>query len=104
MTVINRPPVPVLAVLSGPPMPRHAVRFTGARSYNNEPIVSYRWHFGDGTGGVGKSIRHTYARAGTYRVSLTVRDSFGSTATTTTTIRVGRTAARRSSRRPRRRR
>ncbi len=89
VSVIDGPPVAALAVLSGRPEARRAVRFSGARSHDDDPIVSYRWRFGDGFGGVGKKISHTFARAGAYRVSLTVRDSFGQTARKLMTVRVG---------------
>jgi PKD repeat protein len=68
--------------------------FSGARSHDvDDPIVSYLWHFGDRSGAVGKTLSHMFARAGSYRVSLTVRDSHGQTAITITTVRVGRPGA-----------
>jgi PKD repeat protein len=106
VTVADAPPTPVIAVLSARPAPRHPVAFSGARSYDGDPIVSYLWRFGDRSGAVGRRLTHRYARAGTYRVSLTVRDSYGETATTSTTVAVGSTARdkpRRSHRRGRQR-
>jgi hypothetical protein len=44
-------------------------------------IRSYSWHFGDGKTSTAANPRHTYARAGTYIVSLKVTDSAGQTAT-----------------------
>jgi len=38
-------------------------------------IVSYRWDFGDGTYGTGKTIKHTYTAEGNYRVKLRVYDN-----------------------------
>lgn len=54
-------------------------------------IVGYRWHFPDNTTdvqcGQGASVvSHTFAHAGEYRVSLTVYDSAGSSATTTESV------------------
>jgi PKD repeat protein len=40
-------------------------------------IVSYTWSFGDGTTGTGANVTHAYAKNGTYRINLTVTDSFG---------------------------
>jgi PKD repeat protein len=104
VSVIDRPPVAAVAVLRGRPVARRAVRFSGAGSHDDDPIVSYRWRFGDGSGGVGKKISHTFARVGLYRVSLTVRDSYGQTATTTRTVRVLRAGGVNKDRPSRRRR
>ncbi|HMC68157.1 MAG TPA: PKD domain-containing protein, partial [Mycobacteriales bacterium] len=91
VTVIDSAPSPAISVLPERPSAGRGVWFSGARSHDaDDPIVSYLWHFGDRSGGVGKRLSHTFARAGSYRVSLTVRDSFGQTATTTATVRVGR--------------
>ncbi|WP_259614120.1 PKD domain-containing protein [Microbacterium paraoxydans] len=50
-------------------------------------ISGYRWDFGDGSTGTGKTPKHTYAKPGTYQVKLTVTDSqdlVGSAAKTVT--------------------
>ncbi len=41
-------------------------------------IVQYLWDFGDGKGGGGKTVTHTYSAGGTYPVTLTVIDDGGS--------------------------
>lgn len=54
-------------------------------------IIRYEWDFGDGNTGVGARVDHTYRRAGTYNVVLTVTDNSGSpcaTATSTATVRM----------------
>lgn len=52
-------------------------------------IESYTWNFGDGTTATGATPpAKTFAVAGTYIVRLTIRDSFGRTATTTVTVTV----------------
>jgi PKD repeat protein len=50
--------------------------------------LSFEWSFGDGTSATGAAVSHTYATAGTYAVTLTVRDVFGQAATATTTATV----------------
>jgi PKD repeat protein len=105
VTVIHPPPVPVITMVTRQPVPRHSVVFSAGRSNDPDgPILSYLWHFGDRSGAVGKKLTHMFARAGSFRVSLTVRDSFGQTATTTMTVRVGRAGPTAKDRRSRRRR
>jgi hypothetical protein len=45
-------------------------------------ISSYSWSFGDGTHAKGHHPTHTYSAAGTYRVTLKVKDVYGLTHTT----------------------
>lgn len=52
-------------------------------------ISSYRWLFGDGSSGSGRTTSHRYNRAGTFTVSLTVTDSGGKTGSTSKTVTVG---------------
>lgn len=52
------------------------------------PLEAYTWDFGDGEAGTGVTVTHTYAAAGTYPVSLTVRDSGGLESTTTHDVTV----------------
>ena len=53
-------------------------------------IVSYAWAFGDGqtSTSANKIVGHTYVNAGSYSVTLTVRDSGGFTATTSHAVTV----------------
>lgn len=44
----------------------------------SDPIVEYRWEFGDGARGQGESVTHAWPDAGTYQVRLTVVDEDGS--------------------------
>ena len=48
-------------------------------------IVSYGWDFGDGTGGVGRTVEHTYESEGDYLVTLTVTDDRGASSQATGT-------------------
>jgi hypothetical protein len=72
-----------------------AFSLTVALESNSVPAVSYHWDFGDGTETNGQKVTHTYTRAGTYSVNLTVkgidgisaRESFSITATGTVNTR-----------------
>lgn len=39
--------------------------------------LSYKWDFGDGTGGSGRRVSHTYEKGGVYAARLTVNDGSG---------------------------
>ena len=47
---------------------------------------TYVWAFGDGTTGLGQIVRHLYASAGAYEVTLTVTDLAGTSASTSTVL------------------
>jgi len=64
------------------------VSFNAAGSSDNVGIVSYEWDFGDGAIGTGEKATHTYAKAGTYIVVLTVTDAAGHRDTDTLTVTV----------------
>ncbi len=51
-------------------------------------IASYVWNFGDGSTATGVTTTHTFATAGKYNVTLTVTDSDGQTATTSSEVEV----------------
>ena len=59
-----------------------------ASDAENDP-VAVRWDFGDGNSGSGAATTHWYAGAGTYAVTATVSDYYGS-GTCTTQVRVVR--------------
>jgi len=62
------------------------ILFDGSRSYDPDGnITKWLWVFGDNTNGTGKTVRHTYSKAGTYTVTLTVTDNEGATNKDTTT-------------------
>ncbi|WDG32534.1 S8 family serine peptidase [Streptomyces sp. CA-278952] len=54
-------------------------------------IASYAWDFGDGTEGEGAKPSHTYTKAGTYAVKLTVTDDSGESGTLTKQVTAGTT-------------
>jgi PKD repeat protein len=52
-------------------------------------LVDYEWTFGDGGRGGGRTTSHAYSAAGSYTVTLTVRDDIGKTGTTSQQVLVG---------------
>lgn len=56
----------------------NACDFNGAGSSDPDGhIVSWNWKFGDGSTGSGVQTSHQYAAAGTYSITLTVKDDAG---------------------------
>jgi PKD repeat protein len=72
------------------PAPNTDVSFNAAISTSADPIVSYKWDYGD-THGETKTVptaSHQYTTEGTFTVTLTVTDSKGRTATTSQPVEV----------------
>jgi PKD repeat protein len=62
------------------PIVNQSITFNASSSWTFDPdaaIISYEWVFGDGIGGTGKIVNHTYPSQGNYVVSLKVTDSDG---------------------------
>jgi PKD repeat protein len=51
-------------------------------------IINYAWNFGDGVTAAGATVSHTYALGNAYKVTLTVTDNTGFTATQSQTVNV----------------
>jgi hypothetical protein len=69
--------------------PQEAVTFDGSQSQpGNSPITGYGWDFGDGGSAEGATVNHVYGQAGTYMVTLTVRDEAGVSNSATTQIAI----------------
>jgi hypothetical protein len=65
------------------------ILFNGSKSYDPDGnITKWLWVFGDNTNGTGKTILHSYLKAGTYTVTLNVTDNEGATNTETTTCMI----------------
>ena len=61
---------------------------TASDAPKGQTITSYAWNFGDSSTGTGATPTHAYANAGTFTVSLTVKDTKGLTATNSTTATI----------------
>jgi PKD repeat protein len=87
-TPINRPPT---AVISGPGqgMVGETLSFDGSASSDSDgSITSYAWSFGDGSTDTGAKVTHGYGVAGSYKITLTVTDNGGLTASASHTVQV----------------
>ena len=83
----NQPPQAVIALKAIPKTSNRCHSFMGGESKDPDgQVVSYAWDLGDQTMRTGLEVEHCYAKAGTYRVTLTVTDNGGATGTATTTV------------------
>src|SRR5207248_1178826 len=57
-----------------------SISFSAAASGGTSPY-SFSWNFGDASSGSGNSVAHVYTASGSYGVTVTVKDSAGITAT-----------------------
>ncbi len=74
------PPAPPQASFTAAVDPANRLQWTfDASASTGDNISAYEWDFGDGNTATGQSVSHTYASDGNYRVTLTVRNTGGST-------------------------
>lgn len=74
----NQPPIAEFTWTPSQPKVNETVKFDGSASRDPDgQITAYLWDFGDGKTGSGKTAEHAYAKEGTYKVCLTVRDDKG---------------------------
>lgn len=76
------------SVLTQKPATGAAVAFEDTSVPDLAPLASRTWRFGDGAVSSETSPRHTYAKAGSYVVTLEVRDAWGNVATATKEVRI----------------
>jgi PKD repeat protein len=83
-------PTSAFAPAASATMPGEAMTFeAGASTDPDGSITSYQWNFGDGSPGAsGVSPSHAFAAAGTYAVTLRIRDATGQIATATHLVEV----------------
>jgi PKD domain-containing protein len=84
--------------LTAAPLPRRpsTVAFGGHATAPQGRVVAYRWFFGDGASGHGRTLTHRYAHPGSYRVVLRITDSWGNWAFYAATEAVGSARAAKS--------
>ncbi len=70
------------------PVEDTTVFFDGSRSTANAVITSYTWNFGNGRTASGITATTSFEDPGSYFVTLTIRDEFGRSASTTSTLTV----------------
>jgi PKD repeat protein len=71
-----------------PIMPRVGDIMRATGSGNGAPPLQFAWDFGDGALAGGMQAAHAYVAPGSYRVTLTVRDATGNTASDSSQVAV----------------
>jgi PKD repeat protein len=90
MSWFNTDPIAQFTATPGSGAAPLDVWFDGSSSSDPDAAdeLAFAWDFGDGTHGVGMTLPHRFAAAGTYRVELTVDDGWGGVAEATLEISV----------------
>ena len=87
--ITDVPPAAVFSAAPNPAQPGQAVAFDGTGSADPDGTVTdWSWAFGDGSTASGPQTTHAYATPGTYTATLTVRDDYGQTATSSQSVTV----------------
>ena len=81
-------PQAMIALQNPSSIPGMALTFIGSGSTDNDAIVSYYWEFGDHSVSKQAVAAHTFHKAGTYQVKLTVTDAAGNEGTDTVEVKV----------------
>ena len=80
----------------GKAQPGQAIHFAADAAYDpaqRNATLNYSWNFGDGSRASGQAVSHTYARSGSYTLSLSVTSSSGETRVITRQLAVGQSAS-----------
>lgn len=83
--------LPVASAGASPSRALTLTTFSFDGSGSSDPdgtLLYYRWAFGDGAVLYGRTVQHTYTRAGTYAVLLTVTDNDGGEGSTSLAVTV----------------
>ena len=86
--VPSGPPVPDFTMSPSAPTQDQFVTFNASSTFESV-LVDYDWDYGDGSGGSGKIVQHSYDDFGQYVVTLTVTDDMGLKASRPKIITVG---------------
>jgi PKD repeat protein len=81
ITVVNAAPTVEIAAMPDSGSAPLAVSLSALASDSDGTVVDYAWDLGDGASASSASLQHVYSSPGTYRVSVTVTDDKGGTAT-----------------------
>ena len=87
--IANLPPVASAIANPTTAIVGQAIAFDGSGSSDADGLIAnFAWSFGDGATGSGALASHTYAAAGTFLATLTVRDDRGRTATAQVSVSI----------------
>jgi PKD repeat protein len=86
------PATPVITLPPSAEEGRFAALSCAADDLGGSGSVSYSWDFGDGTGGTGPTVSHTYVDDGRYEVTCTATDAAGLTSESTSEVLVDNVA------------
>ncbi|WKX76456.1 PKD domain-containing protein [Zobellia laminariae] len=86
--VENQSPIAVVDAAPSSGTAPLKVSFTGNNSSDDQEVKNYGWNFGDGNSSNESNPSHTFEKAGTFKVTLTVQDAQGKIDTEETTITV----------------
>ncbi len=94
LQVLNRPPVADSEFDLWYTEPGKTVKFNASHSSDPEAFpLTILWSFGDGSTASGALANHSYAEAGTYKVTLSVTDAAGASKTVEVSVHVERPAS-----------
>jgi len=92
MTEFFSDPSSGFSYLPSNPQPNKTISFSGRAAGGSSPY-SFNWGFGDGGIATGETTSHQYVTIGSYRVTLSVTDTFNNTALSATTIDISQPPA-----------
>ena len=83
------PTTPTITISPAAPVSGQSVNFSGAATDPGALAITYSWDFGDSSSlSAGSSVTKTYAKAGTYTVTLTATNTAGKAATGVATLTI----------------